>query len=143
MRNRLLVRLKRESLREVQVLGDGNCQFRALSEQLYGNEDSHKAIRARVVEHLRDNETKYAGFVEGTYEKYVDVMSQEGTWGDHITLQVFANIYNVKIELQTDYEDKWIKEFFPRDDDNNKLEYNEKIIRLSFYSEWHYNYIQE
>lgn len=54
---------------------------------------------------------RYEGFVEGTYEEYVDKMSKTGTWGDHLTLQVFANIYNVKIELYTDYEDEWIKEF--------------------------------
>ena len=120
---------------------------RALSEQLYCNEDTHKAIRARVVEHLRDNETKYAGFVEGTYKGYVDKMSRDGSWGDNTTLQVFANIHNVKIELYTDYDYdddwNWIIKILPRDDDGEELEYNEKIIRLSFYSEWHYNSVRD
>ena len=91
MRTRLLEKLKERGLREVQVFGDGNCQFRALSEQLYGNEDSHKAIRARVVEHLRENKKRYEGFDEDTYEKFVYKMSQDESWGDHTTLQ--ARIY--------------------------------------------------
>lgn len=55
-RNTLLDRLRERGLREVQVLGDGSCQFRALSEQLYKNEDEHLKIRVqRVVGHLWEN----------------------------------------------------------------------------------------
>tara|TARA_B100000519_G_scaffold133079_1_gene115026 strand:- start:115 stop:1860 length:1746 start_codon:yes stop_codon:yes gene_type:complete len=146
MRNRLLEKLKERGLREVQVLGDGNCQFRALSEQLYGNEARHKEIRARVVEHLRDNETKYAGFVEGTYKEYVDKMSRDRSWGDDKTLQVFANIHFLRIEIYTDYdyedEKKWIPKILPRGDDGEELEFL-STIQLSFYSEWHYNSVHE
>ena len=142
MRITLRERLKEMRLREVQVLGDGNCQFRALSEQLYGNEASHKAIRVRIVDHLRDNETKYAGFVEGTYKKYVDEKSRDGSWGDNTTLQVFANIHNLRIILYTDYEDDWDIKILPRDDDGEELEFR-STIRLSFYSEWHYNSVRD
>ncbi|MCJ1318969.1 hypothetical protein MMC15_004301 [Xylographa vitiligo] len=42
--------------------GYGDCLFRALSDQLYGNESHHHAIRARVVQHMRENANIYRNF---------------------------------------------------------------------------------
>uniref|UniRef100_A0A0E0DDK3 OTU domain-containing protein n=1 Tax=Oryza meridionalis TaxID=40149 RepID=A0A0E0DDK3_9ORYZ len=36
-------------LYEVRVSGDGNCQFRALSDQLYRSPDYHKHVRKEIV----------------------------------------------------------------------------------------------
>ena len=35
------------------VRGDGNCQFRALADQLYRSEDMHADVRRTVVHQLR------------------------------------------------------------------------------------------
>ena len=87
-----------------------------------------------------DNETKYAGIVDSrSYKEYVDEKSRDGTWGDNKTLQVFANIRNVKIELYTDYEDERIIEIFPSGKELESL----PTIRLSSYSEWHYNSVRD
>jgi hypothetical protein len=45
------------------TLGDGNCFFRAASDQLYGNEDQHATLRAKTVQHMRDNPDDYKPFV--------------------------------------------------------------------------------
>ena len=37
------------------MTGDGNCQFRALSDQLFDTEEHHRILRLRSVEWLRDN----------------------------------------------------------------------------------------
>ncbi|MCJ1382266.1 hypothetical protein MMC17_005379 [Xylographa soralifera] len=42
--------------------GYGDCLFRALSDQLYGDESHHHEIRARVVEHMRENANIYRNF---------------------------------------------------------------------------------
>ena len=47
-RTRLLQLLKRHGVRERPVAGGGNCQFRALADQLYGAEDHHTSVRAQV-----------------------------------------------------------------------------------------------
>ncbi|KLJ09864.1 hypothetical protein EMPG_14709 [Blastomyces silverae] len=44
------------------VLGDGNCLFYSLSDQLYGNVKSHIEIRARLVQHMRDNADYFIHF---------------------------------------------------------------------------------
>ncbi|MCJ1293117.1 hypothetical protein MMC34_004670 [Xylographa carneopallida] len=42
--------------------GYGDCLFRALSDQLYGDENHHLKIRARVVQHMRENAHIYRDF---------------------------------------------------------------------------------
>ena len=38
-----------------QVVGDGNCYFRCISQALYGNQDKHVEIRNTVVPELTAN----------------------------------------------------------------------------------------
>ncbi|EDN03016.1 predicted protein [Histoplasma mississippiense (nom. inval.)] len=44
------------------VLGDGNCLFYSLSDQLYGSVDRHIEIRERLVQHMRDNADYFRDF---------------------------------------------------------------------------------
>lgn len=41
----------------------GNCLFNALSDQTVGNQENHVEIRARVIEHMRDNSEYYKSFI--------------------------------------------------------------------------------
>jgi hypothetical protein len=70
------------------VAGDGNCQFRVLSDQLYGTDARHEHVRRKVVERLRQAPGEYEPYVPDNYQEYVDNMALDGVWGDHITLQV-------------------------------------------------------
>mmetsp|Transcript_30332 Transcript_30332/g.70546 ORF Transcript_30332/g.70546 Transcript_30332/m.70546 type:complete len:144 (-) Transcript_30332:132-563(-) len=80
--------LRRLGLRERPVRGDGNCQFRALADQLYGSEEHHATIREQVVQQLQVRAERYCGFVPGSFKGYLAEMARDGTWGDHVTLQV-------------------------------------------------------
>ncbi|MBA0579360.1 hypothetical protein Gorai_021620, partial [Gossypium raimondii] len=46
---RLSERLATYGLAELQMEGDGNCQFRALADQLFRNPDYHKHVRRQIV----------------------------------------------------------------------------------------------
>ncbi|XP_039003783.1 OVARIAN TUMOR DOMAIN-containing deubiquitinating enzyme 11-like [Hibiscus syriacus] len=50
---RLSERLATYGLAELQIEGDGNCQFRALADQLFRNRDYHKHIRRQIVKQVR------------------------------------------------------------------------------------------
>ena len=56
---RLLERLNHHRLDDVQMVDDGNCQFRALSEQCYGSPKYHYAIRLRTVEQMEASSEQY------------------------------------------------------------------------------------
>ena len=45
--------LEGEGLRIVEVGGDGNCLFRAISHQVYGTEDHHRLIRVRCIDYIQ------------------------------------------------------------------------------------------
>ncbi|KAI9154497.1 hypothetical protein LWI28_027101 [Acer negundo] len=46
---RLSERLATYGLAELQIEGDGNCQFRALADQLFHNPDYHKHVRKEII----------------------------------------------------------------------------------------------
>eukprot|EP00249_Psilotum_nudum_P016480 c25844_g2_i1 orf=368-1132(+) len=62
-RQRLLNRLKFCGLSERKMDGDGNCQFRAFSDQLYRTSDHHQNVREKVVEQLKLHPDLYEGYV--------------------------------------------------------------------------------
>ncbi|KAF2318489.1 hypothetical protein GH714_008315 [Hevea brasiliensis] len=72
---RLLDRLKVYDLVENKVQGDGNCQFRALSDQLYRSAEHHKFVRERIVLQLKSCPQKYEGYVPMAYGDYLKKMN--------------------------------------------------------------------
>ena len=64
------------------------AQFRALSDQLYGTPAHHGQVRRAAVAQLRAHPDAYAPFVDSDWDAYLRDMARQGTWGDHLTLQV-------------------------------------------------------
>jgi OTU domain-containing protein 3 len=62
----------------IQVSADGNCFFRAVADQILGDCSKHSEIRAKIVQHMRDNEELYAAFVEmdETFQTYSTRMAK-------------------------------------------------------------------
>ncbi|XP_059595638.1 OVARIAN TUMOR DOMAIN-containing deubiquitinating enzyme 11 isoform X1 [Vitis vinifera] len=56
---RLAERLATYDLAELQIEGDGNCQFRALADQLFRNPDYHKHVRKKVVKQIDGDSPAY------------------------------------------------------------------------------------
>ncbi|XP_058212314.1 OVARIAN TUMOR DOMAIN-containing deubiquitinating enzyme 11 isoform X1 [Rhododendron vialii] len=130
---RLSERLATYGLAELQMEGDGNCQFRALADQLFRNPDYHKHVRKKVVKQLKHFRKSYEGYVPMKYRSYVKKMKKLGEWGDHITLQGAADCFEVKICLVTSFRDTCYIEILPKDKNPSRE------IWLSFWSEVHYN----
>ncbi|CAK9168332.1 unnamed protein product [Ilex paraguariensis] len=87
----LSARLTTYSLVELRIEGDGNCQFRALADQLFRNPDYHKHVRKEVVKQLKHFRKLYEGYVPMKYKSYLKKMKKLGEWGDHVTLQAAAD----------------------------------------------------
>lgn len=132
---RLLDRLQLYDLIECKVQGDGNCQFRSLSDQLYRSPDHHKFVREQIIQQLKSYPDLYAGYVPMGYCDYLKKMSKSGEWGDHVTLQAAADWYGVKIFVITSFKDTCYIEILPQ------IQKSGRVIFLSFWAEVHYNSI--
>jgi hypothetical protein len=91
----------------VDMNADGNCLFRAVSDQLfwdYGN--NHDQVRSDVCDFIAENEDDFAVFLvldddecadeeeDATdFESYVENMRQDGEWGGNLELVAAARIY--------------------------------------------------
>ncbi|GAB4856670.1 hypothetical protein Ancab_040502 [Ancistrocladus abbreviatus] len=132
---RLLHRLQLYELVEHKVQGDGNCQFRALSDQFYRTPEHHEFVRQQIVDQLESCAECYEGYVPMEYSEYLKKMSKNGEWGDHVTLQAAADSYGVKIFVITSFKDTCYIEILP------KVQKSKRVISLSFWAEVHYNSI--
>jgi hypothetical protein len=62
---RLKRRLKTLELEMVTIVGDGNCQFRSISQQLFGCESHHEFVRTATVQYMCEHATHFGVFFEG------------------------------------------------------------------------------
>ncbi|CAK0846490.1 unnamed protein product [Prorocentrum cordatum] len=91
------------------VAGDGNCQFYSLCWNICQTTSRHEELRARIITHMRGPgryyfENFYAPShpsQPSTYDSYLNMMSKDKTWGDHLTLQAAAALYNLEVRLLT------------------------------------------
>jgi hypothetical protein len=90
--------------RIVRIQADGNCLFRAVSDQIYRNEAFHADMRRRVVEYIAREKELFRPFVEneqaGKYEHidaYCKRMQQDAQWGGNPELFAVARLFNVRI----------------------------------------------
>ncbi|KAG8460486.1 hypothetical protein KFE25_013136 [Diacronema lutheri] len=117
-RARLVERLAQFGLQERQVTDDASCQFRAISDQLYGTEEHHDLVRAMAVEQLLTAPEQYVEFVLGrgdttSYDDYVQRMSLADQLGDHVTLQALADYLGIELFLVSSSEDDGLQRVAP------------------------------
>ncbi|XP_020878046.1 OTU domain-containing protein DDB_G0284757 isoform X2 [Arabidopsis lyrata subsp. lyrata] len=132
---RLFQRLQLYGLVENKIEGDGNCQFRSLSDQLYRSSEHHNFVREQIVNQLAYNREMYEGYVPMAYNDYLKAMKRNGEWGDHVTLQAAADWFGVRMFVITSFKDTCYIEILPQFQKSNRL------ICLSFWAEVHYNSI--
>ncbi|EGC32921.1 hypothetical protein DICPUDRAFT_81296 [Dictyostelium purpureum] len=124
-----------------EIPGDGNCQMHALSDQIFGDLEHSVIIRNNIVDWLRQNKGFYlpngetlSDFVTtNSWEEYCNSMSQNGTWGDHLTLVAAAEIYKINISIISSVESQ----------SSSFIEITPSIkcqngILLSHFAEFHY-----
>ncbi|KAG2378493.1 hypothetical protein C9374_008132 [Naegleria lovaniensis] len=114
------------------VTGDGNCQFRSVSDQLYGDQNQYQKIRIGCVEYMMNNPDMFAPFVcDESFEDYCKNMKKDTEWGDNLTLQAISVAFNVNIRVHQLAK--------PSFDIVNYNDPNSKLIQLSYHLGEHYN----
>ena len=96
----LETRLSRFGRSALDVGGGGDCFFRAVSHQLYGNPHYHLHVRNFGVQYLVQNPEQFIeSNTEYSWQGYLSNMSCQGTWADGIIIQAVANCFNLSIYI--------------------------------------------
>ncbi|WIA10651.1 hypothetical protein OEZ85_010831 [Tetradesmus obliquus] len=130
---RLVQRLARLRLEEQLSVADGNCQFRSVSEQLYGTQEFHGFVRQQAVNHIKANPASYATFLGEDFAYYCVGMAQDGTWGDELTLRAICDSFGVAVHVVTSEQRNWYLRYEP-------LSYKSRLeVFLTYIAPMHYN----
>ncbi|PPQ75137.1 hypothetical protein CVT24_010099, partial [Panaeolus cyanescens] len=111
------------------TLGDGNCLFRSLSDQVYGTPEKHAQVRREICDWIEKYGERYEGFVEGegsgddgdngrgrrrrekaggkgkeqgkgkALESYLRNMRENATYGGHMELSAFAHMTRRNVKV--------------------------------------------
>ncbi|POG59875.1 hypothetical protein GLOIN_2v1718436 [Rhizophagus irregularis DAOM 181602=DAOM 197198] len=120
--------LKKMGLYCKEIDGDGNCLFRSLSDQFYGNTKQHSKIRKEVCDYLERNRDHFQYFVEDdkTFDYHLSQMRKVGTYGGNMELVAFAQLHEVDIKV---YQPGTIYVIEGKENDNTKDDRSTNEIR--------------
>jgi len=69
-----------------QIVSDGNCYFRAVSDQLSGSQEGHIVLRALIIDFISQNRQKFEPYIDrehfSSWEDFLYRMRQHGTFAD-------------------------------------------------------------
>ena len=111
---------------------DGACLFRAISDQIYGDQDMHSIIRNLVCDYMMKNRDFFHQFVTEDFNKYIERKRVDNEHGNHVELQAISEMYNRPIEI-------YIYEAEPSNVIQSLYGTDNTPIRLSYHNNMHYN----
>jgi len=134
-------KMKKIGLTILEQASDGNCLFRSISHQVYGDPENHAVVRAKCVDYIESEAYFFRGYIAEDFKPYCDRMRISGVWGDHVEIQAMAELYDRTIEIYA-YSTEPIQRFNNSNNNNNNKTKNtvkRPLIRLSYHCQSHYN----
>lgn len=94
--------LAARGLRIHTVEGDGNCLFRSVSHQLYGDDAHHALVRSRCMDYMESEKEYFEPYVVGdmaAFLRYLAHKRRNGVWGDDPEIQALCELYDRPAEV--------------------------------------------
>ncbi|TDH65899.1 hypothetical protein CCR75_002046 [Bremia lactucae] len=128
-------------LRVFDIAGDGNCLFRSVSHQVYGDDSHHALIRAACMNYMESEKEYFEPYVVGdmtAFMRYLRIKRRDGVWGDDPELQALCELYDRPAEVFAyDFQHGFRK--LRCFHENSSLARSRPPIRLSYYGGGHYD----
>ena len=124
------------------MVDDGNCQFRALSEECWGTPRYHYAVRLRACEYMEANSDQFACyFPENEWADYLRKMRMRRTWGDELSLRAAAEVLKCSVYVVTSESENWLLNYAPGDQKGSAAASSGPVrsLFLTYVSPIHYN----
>ncbi|KAJ4714837.1 OTU domain-containing protein 3 [Melia azedarach] len=120
-------------LKIIEITADGNCFFRALADQLEGNEEHHQKYRSMVVQYIEKNRETFEPFIEDDvpFNEYCQSMEEDGMWAGNMELQAASLVTHCNICIHRYMSPRWyIRNFNDQE---------ARMVHLSYHDGEHYN----
>lgn len=123
-------------LKLIQVTADGNCFFRALADQLEGNEEEHNKYRDMVVQYILNHREDFEPFIEDDipFDEYCQSMKKDGIWAGHMELQAASLLTKKNICIHQLRSPRWYI--------NNFSNHEASMIHLCYHDGEHYDSVR-
>ncbi|OQV24327.1 OTU domain-containing protein 5-A [Hypsibius exemplaris] len=111
---------------------DGACLFRAVADQVLGDEEMHDMVRQQCLDYMERNEDYFSQYITEDFAQYIDRKRTLTAHGNHVEIQAMSEVYNRRIEVY-EYDIDAINVFQGAHPQENAP------IRVSYHQKTHYN----
>ena len=132
----IVKRLHQLGLDSVEMAGDGNCQFRAIADNLFGSQSHHAVVREAATRHMKKHASFFGIYFEAAHEfhAYLRDMGRSRTWGDELTLRAIVDGFGVVAHLITSDAEHWHSVYAAP-----SAQADARVLFLAYIAPIHYN----
>ncbi|XP_014675094.1 PREDICTED: LOW QUALITY PROTEIN: OTU domain-containing protein 5-like [Priapulus caudatus] len=113
---------------------DGACLFRAIADQVYGDEEMNSVVRQQCMDYMSQNREFFSQYITEDFDSYIVRKRLDHCHGNHVEMQALSEMYNRTVEVyQCRNGINPIKLF----QSNHRTDSD--VIRLSYHKNMHYN----
>ncbi|KAF8111152.1 hypothetical protein N665_0076s0147 [Sinapis alba] len=114
------------------MLEDGNCLFRAVADQVYGDSESYDLTRQMCMDYMERERDHFSQFITEGFTSYLKRKRRDKVYGNNVEIQALAEMYNRPIHIYS-YSTEPINIF------QGSYNTDTPPIRLSYHHGNHYN----
>ncbi|KAJ7529941.1 hypothetical protein O6H91_15G072000 [Diphasiastrum complanatum] len=115
---------------------DGNCLFRAVADQVYGDPEMYDETRQLCIDYMETERDHFSQFVTESFTTYCKRKRRDKVYGNNLEIQAMAEMYNRPIHIHS-YSAEPINIF------HGSYETDLPPIRLSYHRGNHYNSLHD
>ncbi|XP_059429635.1 OVARIAN TUMOR DOMAIN-containing deubiquitinating enzyme 6 isoform X1 [Corylus avellana] len=115
------------------MLEDGNCLFRAVADQVYGDSEAYDLIRQMCIDYMERERDHFSQFITEGFTSYCKRKRRDKVYGNNVEIQALCEMYNRPIHIYSYSTAEPINIF------HGSYDTDTPPIRLSYHHGNHYN----
>ncbi|KAF7823209.1 OTU domain-containing protein 5 isoform X1 [Senna tora] len=114
------------------MMEDGNCLFRAVADQVYGDPEAYDVVRQMCIDYMEQERDHFSQFITEGFVSYCRRKRRDKVYGNNVEIQAMCEMYNRPIHIYS-YSIEPINIF------HGNYNTDTPPIRLSYHHGNHYN----
>ncbi|KAL8620417.1 hypothetical protein ACOMHN_055498 [Nucella lapillus] len=113
---------------------DGACLFRAVADQIYGDQEMNSVVRNMCIDYMAKNSDFFSQYVTEDFQTYLNRKRMDDCHGNHLEIQAMAELFNRPVDVYRYSLD-------PMNTFQSTYKTDSEPIRISYHRGIHYNSI--